>query len=150
MCIRELSRSKGGTFDLVKTDEYPDWGTNYLINCLDANYKNGTAKVIITGGTFVDFDPANNRAEGVGTNFVAAGYSSEKVNDNPATYEVVPGVKVDSADEIQNAIASAVESGSNTVVLTAPVSFNEDIELDGQGCNVRGFACLFQRIVGYG
>ena len=57
---------KGGTFDLVKTDEYPDWGTNYLINCLDANYKNGTAKVIITGGTFVDFDPANNRAEGRG------------------------------------------------------------------------------------
>ena len=81
---------KGGTFDLVKTEEYPTWGTNYLINCLDANYKNGTAKVIITGGTFVNFDPANNRAEGVGTNFVAAGYSSEKVSDNPATYEVFP------------------------------------------------------------
>ena len=134
---------KGGTFDLVKTEEYPDWGTNYLINCLDANYKNGTAKVIITGGTFVDFDPANNRAEGVGTNFVAAGYSSEKVSDNPATYEVVPGVKVDSADDIQNAIASAVESGSNTVVLTAPVSFNEDIELDGQGVMFEGSPVYF-------
>lgn len=134
---------KGGTFDLVKTDEYPDWGTNYLINCLDANYKNGTAKVIITGGTFVDFDPANNRAEGVGTNFVAAGYSSEKVSDNPATYEVVPGVKVDSADDIQNAIASAVESGSNTVVLTAPVSFNGDVVLDGQGVTFEGSPVYF-------
>lgn len=134
---------KGGTFDLVKTEEYPDWGTNYLINCLDANYKNGTAKVIITGGTFVNFDPANNRAEGVGTNFVAAGYSSEKVSDDPATYEVVPGVKVDSAAEIQNAIASAVESGSNTVVLTAPVSFNEDVVLDGQGVTFEGSPVYF-------
>ena len=134
---------KGGTFDLVKTDEYPTWGTNYLINCLDANYKNGTAKVSITGGTFVNFDPANNRAEGAGTNFVAAGYSSEKVSDNPATYEVVPGVKVDSAAEIQNAIASAVESGSNTVVLTAPVSFNEDVVLDGQGVTFEGSPVYF-------
>lgn len=134
---------KGGTFDLVKTEEYPEWGTNYLINCLDANYKNGTAKVSITGGTFVDFDPANNSAEGVGTNFVAAGYSSEKVSDNPATYEVKPGVKIDSSTDIQDAIAAAVESGSNTVVLTKPVSFNEDIELDGQGVTFEGSPVYF-------
>ena len=50
------------------------YGTNFLINCIDAAWKNGTAKVSITGGTFVNFNPANNKAEGEGTNFVADGY----------------------------------------------------------------------------
>ena len=56
---------------------------------------------------------------------------------------MVPGVKVDSAAEIQNAIASAVESGSNTVVLTAPVSFNEDVVLDGRGVTFEGSPVYF-------
>ena len=47
---------------------------SFTINCTDGNYKNGSAKVIITGGTFVNFDPSNNPAEGTGTNFVAEGY----------------------------------------------------------------------------
>lgn len=50
------------------------YGTNFLINCIDAAWKNGTAKVSITGGTFVNFNPADNKAEGEGTNFVADGY----------------------------------------------------------------------------
>ena len=54
-------------------DEY-NANPAYLINCIDANYKDGSAKVIITGGTFVNFDPSNNAAEGAGTNFVADGY----------------------------------------------------------------------------
>ena len=41
---------------------------------MDSAYKNGTAKVIIQGGTFINFDPSNNSAEGAGTNFVADGY----------------------------------------------------------------------------
>ena len=50
------------------------YGTNFLINCIDKAWKNGTAKVSITGGTFVNFNPADNKAEGEGTNFVADGY----------------------------------------------------------------------------
>ena len=41
---------------------------------MDSAYKNGTAKVIIQGGTFINFDPSNNSAKGAGTNFVADGY----------------------------------------------------------------------------
>ena len=52
----------------------PQYGYKFLINCIDAAYKNGTAKVVIKGGTFVNFDPSNNSAEGAGTNFVADGY----------------------------------------------------------------------------
>ena len=55
----------------------PDIGTKdyrYTLNCIDGNYKNGTAKIIVKGGTYVNFDPSNNGAEGSGTNFVADGY----------------------------------------------------------------------------
>ena len=52
----------------------PDYGYEFLINCIDAAYKDGSAKIIVKGGTFVNFNPANCKAEGAGTNFVAEGY----------------------------------------------------------------------------
>ena len=62
----------GGTF---ACEPFGDpYGYNFLINCIDAAYKDGTAKVIIKGGTFINFDPSNNSAEGAGTNFLADGY----------------------------------------------------------------------------
>ena len=61
----------GGTF---ACEPFGDpYGYNFLINCIDAAYKDGTAKVIIKGGTFINFDPSNNSAEGAGTNFLADG-----------------------------------------------------------------------------
>ena len=71
-------------------DEY-NANPAYLINCIDANYKDGSAKVIITGGTFVNFDPSNNAAEGAGTNFVADGYKvvSEEQTNGEVWYTVV-------------------------------------------------------------
>ena len=50
------------------------YGYEFMLNCIDAAYKNGTAKIIVKGGTFVNFNPANCKAEGAGTNFVADGY----------------------------------------------------------------------------
>ena len=52
----------------------PDYGYEFLINCIDSAYKNGTASIEVKGGTFVNFNPANCKAEGAGTNFVADGY----------------------------------------------------------------------------
>ena len=71
-------------------DEY-NANPAYLINCIGANYKDGSAKVIITGGTFVNFDPSNNAAEGAGTNFVADGYKvvSEEQTNGEVWYTVV-------------------------------------------------------------
>jgi len=82
----------GGTF-ACEPYSNPTYGYNFLINCLDGAYKNGTAKVVIQGGTFINFDPSNCTAEGAGTNFVAAGY---KVVSAPQTngdvwYTVVKG-----------------------------------------------------------
>lgn len=80
----------GGTF-AVEPYSNPDYGYKFLLNCIDANYKNGTAKIIVKGGTFVNFDPSNNAAEGEGTNFVAEGYKvvSEQ-NGTDTWYTVVP------------------------------------------------------------
>lgn len=80
----------GGTF-AVEPYSNPVYGYEFLLNCIDANYKNGTAKIIVKGGTFVNFDPSNNAAEGEGTNFVAEGYKvvSEQ-NGTDTWYTVVP------------------------------------------------------------
>jgi hypothetical protein len=51
---------------------------NFLLNCKDANYKAGTAKIVVYGGKFYGFDPAANAAESSDntTSFVAEGYHS--------------------------------------------------------------------------
>ena len=53
----------GGTF-ACEPYSNPTYGYNFLINCVDKAYKNGTAKAIIQGGTFINFDPSNCTAEG--------------------------------------------------------------------------------------
>ena len=54
----------------------------YVLNCYDANYKNGTAKIIVTGGEFEKFNPADCAAEGAHTNFLADGYKSTQIGDS--------------------------------------------------------------------
>lgn len=67
---------KGGKYSIQQT--YPEAAKAYgfVLNCYDANRKNGTAKILVSGGEFVKFNPADCWAEGAGTNFVVAGYKS--------------------------------------------------------------------------
>lgn len=68
---------KGGTFEVQQ--KYPDAekADEFVLNCYDANYINGTAKIIVSGGTFIGFNPGNCKAEDKnGTNFLAPGYAS--------------------------------------------------------------------------
>ena len=69
------------------------YGYDFIINCVDEAYKNDTAKVAIQGGYFAHFDPANNKAEGAGTNFVADGYVSV-TSDKPG-YDYMVTKKTD-------------------------------------------------------
>lgn len=48
----------------------------YLLNCIDANYQNDTADIIVKGGTFHNYNPADNEAEGPGTDWVPEGYAA--------------------------------------------------------------------------
>lgn len=63
----------GGVFEC-------DGDAKYLINCKDA-YRD-KCHIKIYGGTFVEFNPADNTAEGEHTNFVAPGYKSEETTYN--------------------------------------------------------------------
>lgn len=136
---------KGGTFSVKQKFQDPTKPYEFVINCLDASYRNGTASVTITGGSFENFNPANCRAEGLGTNFVPEGYSSVKVSDSdPAIYEVVFAEVADDASQIDNAIAAALASGSKTVKITEPMTFSdENIVLDGKGVTFEGMPVYF-------
>lgn len=80
----------GGTFEVEPYSD-PTYGYKYLINCIDAAWKNGTAKIAIKGGTFVNFDPANSASENPNGNFVAEGYKvvSETQANGDVWYTVV-------------------------------------------------------------
>ena len=60
---------KGGTYSVQQKYPDPAKGDEFVLNCYDANRANGTARINVTGGTFKNFNPANNAAEGAGNNF---------------------------------------------------------------------------------
>ena len=89
----------GGTFKLTNwADAEKDVNGNlkFLINCYDANYKNGSANIIVKGGKFYDFNPAVSYGEPNGpVSFVAEGYgvveSTEMIDDvEHKVFEVKP------------------------------------------------------------
>ena len=83
----------GGSFKLTNAataDRDENGNLRFLINCLDANYKAGTANIIVKGGKFYEFNPADNASEGAHTNYVAAGYKSvESMEEGLKVYTVV-------------------------------------------------------------
>lgn len=107
----------GGTFSVQQ--KYPDTqkADEFVINCYDANYKNGTASVSVTGGTFIGFDPANCKAEGEGTNFVASGYTTIKTSDDPVTYEVMEGADVTDPNNFETAFSNGVVTVSQNLAI---------------------------------
>ena len=51
-----------GFFQVAPDIDTKDY--RYTLNCIDKNYKAGTANIIVKGGTYVNFDPSDNGAEG--------------------------------------------------------------------------------------
>ena len=81
----------GGTF-ACEPYSNPTYGYKYLINCIDAAYKDGTAKISITGGTFINFDPSDSASENPHGNFVADGYKVvSEAHGTDTWYTVVKG-----------------------------------------------------------
>lgn len=67
----------GGIFSVTGEDK------RYVLNCYDASYTSGKAKIIVYGGRYIDFDPANSIGEPGGpVSFVAPGYESVQVEEN--------------------------------------------------------------------
>ena len=77
----------GGTFTL--TPFSAPYGSDFAFNCKDAAYTAGNAGFSIDGGTFVGFDPQDNKSEGEHTDYTAPGYIA--VDDGTGTFTVQEG-----------------------------------------------------------
>ena len=119
----------GGFFDMAPTCKaaVPHYA-KYVVNCIDAAYKNGTATISIKGGTFVNFDPSAN-PEGEGTSYVAEGYSvvSETQENGDIWYSVVKGTGVVAGTQ-EDMNKGITDSASKDVTVVMPK--NSKVTLD--------------------
>lgn len=123
--LEGVAEIKGGTFEVQQ--KYPDAekADEFVLNCYDANRKNGTAKIIVTGGTFIGFNPGDCKAEGNGTNFVAPGYASiadGTAADGRTIWKVVPAVEATTEAELEGSFkrgsVTAISSNISTATIT--------------------------------
>ena len=113
-------------------------GVYFVINLQD----NQPNTIVVTGGQFENCDPSNTGTEpaDVSDNFLADGYSSVKISDNPDVYEVV-GVDLpvidDKAKTVQISSASAMSAfavmvNNGKTFENYTVKLNADIDLNYQ------------------
>lgn len=123
--LEGVAEIKGGTFEVQQ--KYPDAekADEFVLNCYDANRENGTAKIIVTGGTFIGFNPGDCKAEGNGTNFVAPGYASiadGTAADGRTIWKVVPAVEATTEAELEGSFkrgsVTAISSNISTATIT--------------------------------
>lgn len=131
----------GGDFSTPE-DDNTTYGINKQGNAVE------TTEIKIYGGTFKNFNPANNPADGANTNYVAEGYSSVKVStddEEAEIYQVVKGTGVTTNDDLNTALTADekdiyVTLASNVTYDVAAWQNNamggsstETITIDGQG-----------------
>ena len=108
---------KGGHYFVQQT--YPDAEKAYgfVLNCYDANRKNGTAKIMVSGGEFEKFNPADCAAEGAHTNFLADGYMSVEAEEG--VWTVVRGTKpvVMTTAELRATLTAFTSAGSGDNII---------------------------------
>ena len=127
-----------GGFFAVEPYSDARYGYNFLLNCIDGNYKNGSAKIIVKGGTFVNFDPSNNTAEGAGTNFVADGYSviCEEQANGDKWYTVVKGQGATAGT--QDALNNAIQNNPSPTVKLTEAGIYTLPEMSGKDVTIVG------------
>lgn len=135
---------KGGTFDLHQKWE---GSSKYLFNCIDSEFTSGNAKVAISGGTFVGFDPnvsPEQKVDGKAPSFAAPGAGITKNEDG--SFTAVDGMTAQILDKDGNSVkaystlADAINAaqGGQTVRLLANVTLDAQIAtgkaitIDGQ------------------
>lgn len=159
--LKGTAEIKGGFYSVQQKYSDASKADEFVLNCYDANRANGTAKIIVTGGTFVNFNPADCYAEGAHTNFVAEGYkvvSETKEKEDGTTevwYTVVLDeenyamITVENAEGVEEQVLAKKVNNANfveslkdgaTVILTEDVTlpdgftFNQkNVVIDGAG-----------------
>ena len=137
----------GGDFSLLQKMTDGKGENRYLINCIDDAYVDGSAKVAISGGTFVGFDPnvsPEQKVDGKTPSFAAPGAGITKNEDGSFTAAADMTAQILDKDgnsvKAYGALADAVAAAKDgqTVRLLADVTLNEQIAtgkaitIDGQ------------------
>ena len=120
---------EGGFYSVQQKYNVAGKENGFVLNCYDANRKAGIAEIIVTGGTFVNFNPADCWAEGAHTNFVADGYSviSEEQANGDVWYTVVKGTGI--VAENQETLNTGI-TASTTKDVTVVMPKNSTVTLD--------------------
>lgn len=66
---------EGGEYSIKQKSTFDD--ERYTLNCLDENFRAGTADINVTGGTFNKYNPAISNSENPEAVFVAEGYEAK-------------------------------------------------------------------------
>ena len=126
----------GGTYSIQQLYGDRSKAYEFVLNCYDDNREAGTAKITVNGGTFENFNPADCKAEGEGTNFVANGYTvtSEVIGEN-TWYTVVPLTAENSAAEVngvyyENLTDAIAAADGGTVILQKDIELSTDIGIE--------------------
>ena len=116
----------GGTF---ACEPYGDpYGYKFLINCIDSAYKNGTAKVSIKGGSFINFDPSDSASENPKGNFCASGYVAVKSGTDDAPVWTVEDHRVAEVGNIgYSTLADAVAAAQSGETVKLLKDVTEDV-----------------------
>ena len=121
-----------GGFFAVEPYSNPVYGNKFLLNCIDAALQDGSAKITVYGGTFVNYDPSDSASENPHGNFVADGYSviSETKENGDKWYTVVKGqgATAGTAEEMQAAIAA----NKSYIRLTGNVDVSEVLTFENE------------------
>lgn len=112
---------EGGEYSIKQKSTFDD--ERYTLNCLDENFRAGTAKINVTGGTFNKYNPAISNSENPEAVFVAEGYEA-KAEGN---YYVV------SAIVIPEPPAPPAEDDDDDYTPSAPVVKDETTAKDENG-----------------
>ena len=108
---------RGGKYSVQQKFSDPTKADEFVLNCYDANHRDGTAKIIVTGGEFVSFNPADCWAEGAHTNFLAPGYKSVGINGSyfVSKDDAPVSIGVSGQDELDN-IVSQIPAGETAEI----------------------------------
>lgn len=125
---------------IINSGSFTSGTPAWTLNCKDAAFKDGSAKIIVNGGTFTGFDPCNNAAEGKGTSFVAEGVGVDYDENGSFTAKSgmvaqvleATGSSVKAFATLDEAFNAVIEGQTVRLLkdLTEDVTINKNITLD--------------------
>ena len=120
-----------GTFMQAETigTEAPNYA-KYVINCIDASFANGTARIYALGGTYC-FDPSD-KPENSETTYVPEGYTATKNNNGTYTVafsgEAIAEINGKSFSSLE--VAAEVAQNGDTITMVKGTQLSSAITID--------------------